>query len=104
MAAVIPKRIAGVKVPKRLRRALGPLAAAANRPLVSEAIAAALIAGATALVDKKGARAAIKAAGLGAGVAAVKASKGTNRIALALAIALAETAAGALVGGKRKRK
>ncbi len=91
-----------MKVPKRLRRAIAPLLAAANRPLVSEAVAAALIAGATALVDKKGLRGAIKAAGLGAGAAAVKASKGTNRIGLALAIALTQAAAGTVVKGKGK--
>lgn len=96
-----------MKVPKRVRRAVGPLLAAADRPLVSETVAAALIAGATALVDKKGLRTAIKAAGLGAGAAAVKSSKGANRIGLAAAIALAEAAAGALArgpGGGRKTK
>jgi hypothetical protein len=98
-----------VKVPKRLRRAVAPLLAAANKPLVSETIAAALIAGATALVDKKGMRAAIRAAGLGAGAAAVRSSKGANRIGLAAAIALAQAAAGTAMNrssgdGRRKRK
>ncbi len=92
-----------MKVPKRLRRAAAPLLAAANKPLVSETIAAALIAGATALVDRKGLRAAFKAAGLGAGAAAVKSSKGVNRIKLAAAIALLEAAAGSLVGGGGKK-
>ena len=91
-----------MKIPKRLRRAAAPLLAAASRPLVSDTIAAALIAGATALVDRKGARAANKAAGLGGGAAAVKASKGANRIALALAVALAEAAAGRMVKGRRE--
>jgi hypothetical protein len=93
-----------VKLPKRLRRAAAPLLAYANQPLVSDTLAAALVAGATALVDKKGARGAIKAAGLGAGVAAVKASKGSNRVGLALLIALAEAAAGALVASGEKGK
>ena len=92
-----------MKVPKRVRRAAAPLLAQANRPLVSETLAAALIAGATALVDKKGARAAIKAASLGAGAAAVKTSKGANRIGLALLIALAEATAGALVSKAGKK-
>ncbi len=102
-APKLPKHIAGVKVPKRLRRSA--LLAYANNPLVSDTIAAALIAGAAALADRKKKGGVAKAAGLGAGAAAVKASKGANRVGVALLIALAEVAVGALArrAGKPKQ-
>jgi len=89
----VPKEIAGIKLPKELRKAVAPVVDWAERnPLVTDAIAAALIAGATALADNKGAKKAAKAAGLGAGAAAVKAGKGGERIGLALAVAAGEIA------------
>lgn len=92
-AGRIPKEIAGIKLPKELRKAVAPIVEWAERnPLVTDAIAAALLAGATALADNKGARKAAKAAGAGAGAAAVKAGKGSERIGLALAVAAGEIA------------
>lgn len=93
-AGKVPKEIAGIKLPKELRKAVAPIVDWAERnPLVTDAIAAALLAGATALADNKGAKKAAKAAGAGAGAAAVKAGKGSERIGLALAVAACEVAA-----------
>jgi hypothetical protein len=92
-AGKVPKEIAGIKLPKELRKAVAPIVDWAERnPLVTDAIAAALLAGATALADNKGAKKAAKAAGAGAGAAAVKAGKGSERIGLALAVAAGEIA------------
>lgn len=92
-AGKVPKEIAGIKLPKELRKAVAPIVEWAERnPLVTDAIAAALLAGATALADNKGAKKAAKAAGVGAGAAAVKAGKGSERIGLALAVAVGELA------------
>jgi hypothetical protein len=92
-AGKVSREIAGIKLPKELRKALAPIAGWAERnPLVTDAIAAALLAGATALADNKGAKKAAKAAGAGAGAAAVKAGKGSERIGLALAVAAGEIA------------
>jgi hypothetical protein len=91
----VPKEIAGIKLPKELRKAVAPIVEWAERnPLVTDAIAAALLAGATALADNKGTKKAAKAAGAGAGAAAaaVKAGKGSERIGLALAVAAGEIA------------
>ncbi|HEY0447048.1 MAG TPA: hypothetical protein VGD19_11405 [Allosphingosinicella sp.] len=90
----IPKRIGGVKVPKKLRRRAEALLGWADRPIVSDTIAAALIAGAGAIADGKSHRDAGKAASLAAGAAAVKAANGADRIGLALGIAASELAAG----------
>lgn len=87
-AGKVPKEIAGIKLPKELRKAVAPFVGWAERnPLVIDAIAAALLAGVTALADNKGAKRAAKAAGVGAGAAAVKAGKGSDRIGIALAVA-----------------
>jgi hypothetical protein len=91
--AKVPKEIAGIKLPKELRKAVAPIVDWADRnPLLTDAVAAALLAGATALADNKGAKKAAKAAGAGAGAAAVKAGKGGERIGLALAVAAGEIA------------
>jgi hypothetical protein len=90
----VPKRIAGVKLPKELRHQAEAALDLAASPIVSSAIAAALIGGATALADGKSRRDVAKAAGLGAGAAAVKDSEGLKRIALAAGIAGAEILAG----------
>lgn len=89
-------QVAGVGMPKRLRRPANRFLALAGHPIVSDAIAAALVAGAGALAQRKGKSDVAKAAGLGAAAAAVKASKGANRLTVALAIALAEVGIAAL--------
>jgi len=53
-AAKLPKRIAGVKVPKQLRESGGKLLEAVRHPLVMDIAAAALMAAAAALRDGKG--------------------------------------------------
>jgi hypothetical protein len=97
----IPKRIGGAKVPKPLRRHAETLLAWADHPVASQAIAAALVGAAAAIMDGKDRRGILKAAGLGAGAAAVKAAKGADRIGLALAIAASEIAAGRSGFGKK---
>ena len=52
--AKLPKRIAGVKVPKKLREPGGKLLEAVRHPLVMDIAAAALMAAAAALRDGKG--------------------------------------------------
>jgi hypothetical protein len=55
-AAKLPKRIAGVKVPKELRAPGGKLMEAVRNPLVMDLAAAALLAAAAGLREGKGAR------------------------------------------------
>ncbi|MBU6371649.1 MAG: hypothetical protein KJS97_02890 [Alphaproteobacteria bacterium] len=43
-----PKRIAGVRIPKRMRRTLGPLARAVDTPLGRQVVAGAIVAAAVA--------------------------------------------------------
>jgi len=100
----LPKAVAGMPVPKRIRRPAKRLMAALSHPLVSDTVAGAVIAGAAALAEGKDRRDVGKAAGLGAAAAAVKASKGANRIAVALAIALIELAAARMAAGSAKSK
>lgn len=51
---VIPKTVAGVKIPKKLRKAGGKaVKAASEHPVIGDAVAAGLLAAAAALVDKK---------------------------------------------------
>jgi len=95
----LPKEIAGVKLGKDLRQAVEPVMRWANHPMVSETLATALLAGATALADdktrSKAARAAsasaAAAAGAGAQAASRLASEG-SRVGLALAVADGEIA------------
>jgi hypothetical protein len=47
----LPKRIAGVKIPKRLRAAAGAVENAAHGPIISAVVVAALISAAAALAD-----------------------------------------------------
>ena len=63
--AKLPKRVAGVKVPKQLREPGGKLLDAIRHPLVMDVAAAALMAAATALRDGK-VRAALGQSGTGA--------------------------------------
>lgn len=97
--ARLPKQVGGVTVPKRLRPTAGRLLTFLNHPLVGETIAAALVAGAGALAQRKSRSEVAKAVGLGAAAAAVKASRGTNRLGVAVLVALAEVA----VAGLAKR-
>ena len=90
----VPKRIAGVKVPKPLRASAETLFGYMDQKLVSDTIAAALVGGAGALAASKGRRNAALAATLGASTAAIKAIEGPRRVGLAAAIAAAELAAG----------
>jgi hypothetical protein len=103
-AARPARQIGGVRVPKQLGPSADRLVAFLRHPLVTDAIAAALVAGAGALAQGKGRREIAKAAGLGAGVAAVKASKGTERLGVAVLIAMAEVAVAALAKGAEKPK
>lgn len=57
-----PKRIAGVKVPKRLRKPLGRAGALIQNPVFAELIAAALMAAAAAIRDSKNVHKAARAA------------------------------------------
>lgn len=58
----LPKRIAGVKVPKRMRRPGGKVLDALSHPLVADVVAAGLLAAAAAVRDSHSVRrAAIKA-------------------------------------------
>lgn len=75
-----PKRIAGLKVPKRMRKRLGKAGGLLQHPLVADLAAAALIAAAAALRENKKVRSAARTAkgkagdaahGLGAGVASL---------------------------------
>ncbi len=103
----IPKQIAGVRVPKELRRPAETLLGLASHPIVSDTIAAALVAGSAALAERKSRADVGKAAGIGAAAAAVKASNGANRVAIALAVAAAQLLVAELThsrSSKAKRK
>jgi hypothetical protein len=84
----IPKRIAGVKVSKAVRKAGKSALKLAETPAVSETVAAALLAAAAALRDppatKRGARAAVDAAGE-AGQEALGLGDSLRRLALDMA-------------------
>ena len=88
----LPKRIAGVKIPKPMRRGLKSLTRIAKQPIVGEAVTAALLAAAGALAKQESGRRAAEAAGLGAGAAAINGAAGGKRIGLAAALAAAEIA------------
>ncbi len=103
----IPKTIAGVRIPKELRGPAQALLTLAGHPIVSDTIAAALVAGSAALAERKGRSEAGKAAGVGAAAAAVKASDGANRIAIALAVAATQLLVSRMSqrrSGKRKQE
>jgi hypothetical protein len=84
----IPKRIAGVKVSKAVRKAGKSALKLAETPAVSETVAAALLAAAAALRDppatKRGARAAADSAGE-AGQEAIRLGDSLRRLALDMA-------------------
>lgn len=101
----LPKRIAGVKVPKKLRKAGG--SALASTPIVSEIIATSLIAAATALSKTEaGGRVARKAQ---QGLQSLKqeGAGGAHDLAGAIGAAISSAVehwAGASSGGRRKGK
>ena len=84
----IPKRIAGVKVSKAVRKAGKSALKLAETPAVSETVAAALLAAAAALRDppatRRGAKAAADAAG-DAGQEAIRLGDSLRRLALDMA-------------------
>lgn len=84
----IPKRIAGVKVSKTVRKAGKSALKLAESPAVSETVAAALLAAAAALRDppaaRRGAKAAAGAAGE-AGQEAIRLGDSLRRLALDMA-------------------
>ena len=84
----IPKRIAGVKVSKAVRKAGKSALKLAETPAVSETVAAALLAAAAALRDppaaRRGAKAATDAAGE-AGREAIRLGDSLRRVALDMA-------------------
>jgi hypothetical protein len=97
--AKLPKEIAGVKIGKELRHAVEPVMRWANHPMVSDTLAAALLAGATALADGKAGSRGIKAGRVAAAAAArasanaaSEAATGGSRVGLALAVAAGEIA------------
>ena len=84
----VPKKIAGVKVSKAVRKAGKAAIKLAETPAVSETVAAALLAAAAALRDppatKRGAKAAVDAAGE-AGEEAIRLGDSLRRLALDMA-------------------
>jgi hypothetical protein len=102
--AKLPKKLGGVKIPKELR---GAAAAIAAHPVISDIVAAGLIAAAAALTESKDVRTAAKAAGEGADDAAAdaarKASK-AKKVVKAAAGAMGAALLDELAGGKSKRK
>lgn len=63
----LPKRIAGVKVPKRLRKSSGSMLALAQTPVVREIIASGLVAAAAAMAGSEGAKKKRRKSGQGLG-------------------------------------
>jgi len=85
--AKLPKQIAGIKIGKELRNAVEPVLRFAGHPMVSDALAAALIAGADTLIGK---------GGDGAGAAEGSAASGSKKrspVGLMIAVAAGEIAA-----------
>jgi hypothetical protein len=88
----LPKRIAGVKIPKKLRKSGAPLYALLQNPLVADLVAVGLIAAADALTKSQKAKAAGKAAKEGAKDAAEATGSGAATVAGVLALAAREGA------------
>ena len=88
----LPTTIAGVRLGKDLRNAIGPVFRFAQHPMVNDALAAAMVASADAVLAGKKRRE-VSDAAFGAAVSNIKkrATKGT--IGLALAVAAGEIAA-----------
>ena len=96
----LPKRIAGVKIPKKLRKSGAPLYALLRNPLVADLVAVGLIAAADALSKSEKAKAAGKAAKSGAKEAAEATGTGAATVAGVLALAAREGAKFIKAGAK----
>jgi ABC-type arginine transport system permease subunit len=88
----LPKRIAGVKIPKKLRKSGAPLYALLQNRLVADLVAVGLVAAADALAKTQTAKAAAKAAKHGAKDAAEATGSGATSVASILALAAREGA------------
>lgn len=99
-AAKLPKEIAGMKIGKELRNAVEPVLRFAGHPMVSDALAAALIAGADTLIGKgKGGEGSVADAGV-----AASGSKKRSPIELMVAVAAGEIAAHIVTAYQRPSK
>jgi hypothetical protein len=96
----LPKRIAGVKIPKKLRKSGAPLYALLQNPLIADLVAVGLIAAADALSGTKTAKAAGKAAKHGAKDAADATGSGAATLAGVLALAARQGAKFIKAGAK----
>jgi len=86
--ATLPKEVAGVKMPKKLRKATEKAIDLAREPVVAELVAAALLSAAAALRGDKAAARAAKdgiAAAAGAGRKTVKLGDSLRSLAIELA-------------------
>lgn len=90
----LPKRIAGMKVPKALRRSSGRAAQWAASPIGREILGATLVAAASAIAGSKKARGAIKEG-------AKDAASGASRVGQALADAAVEVVRRAVPGDEQ---
>jgi hypothetical protein len=103
----IPKQVAGVKVPKKLRKAGKKAIDLAAQPAVSEAVAAAMLAAAAALREGKDGRTTMRAAADAAGEVGREAGREAGKLGDALrllAIDLARRTAEAWAESARKEK
>jgi hypothetical protein len=85
--AKLPRKVAGVKMPKKLRKATRKAVDLAREPVVAEIVAAALLSAAAALRGEKGAKAAASGAEAAAGVGRKAVKLGDSLRALALDLA-----------------
>ena len=88
----LPKRIGGVKIPKKLRKRGGELAVLLNNPLVADIVAAGLLLAADRIAKKPKVKKAGRTAKAAAKDTAEAASEGAGNIATVLAFAAREGA------------
>ena len=88
----LPKRIAGVKIPKKLRKRGGEIAVLLNNPLIADIVAAGLLLAADRIAKKPKVKKAGKAAKHAAKETAEATGKGVDNIATVLAFAAREGA------------
>lgn len=107
--AKLPKTIAGVKVPKELRKAAGQAAKLAEHPVVSDIVAAGLLAAAASLMETKTVAKAAGAVGEGAEDAADEAARNVGRAKAAVSAAagamgreIVKTAKATIAGGAKR--
>ncbi|MGQ9365283.1 hypothetical protein [Azospirillum sp. ST 5-10] len=93
----LPKRIAGVKVPKHLRKSGGSLGSLLESPMARQILADALVAAAGALAANRGTRQAVSHAGSGA-------AETVRDAAGAIAGVVAEGMRHAITDGDRERQ